>query len=214
MQRGFSSVYILVGILVIAAIAGGAYFLGRSNQSKPGQIVSQPQPTLQPTSIPQPSPPPTDTKDWKIYTNVTYGYEIKYPPDKFIDCSAEDSFIIYDKHSNDTICAAGEGPYGGLSISKVNNATLANQSSYPECYSSKEEPIKVGGIDGTKHTNTLKSENNDCNKTIVAATRLRNYILLNNKGVSFQIVFNDAVNEQLKLTQTINQILSTFRFLP
>ncbi len=41
-QKGLAGVYILVGILVVLTIAGGAYFLGKSNKSEPAKVVSQP----------------------------------------------------------------------------------------------------------------------------------------------------------------------------
>ena len=200
MQKGNTLIFPLIGVLVLV---GGAFYLGRQTTPKPSPnpvVTSQ---TPQPT--PTPFPSTDETANWKSFTNTKYGYSIKYPPDKFIDCSAEDSFIIHGKPTNNTICGSGEGPYGGLSI--VNNTRLANQSSYPECYSTNEEAVKVGGIDGTKYMNILKSENNDCNKTVVAGARLGNYILLNNKGTILQIIFDEADNKQL------NQILSTFKFL-
>lgn len=58
-QKGFSSVVILVGILVLVGVAGGAYFLGKSAKVEPAKVVSAPQLTLQPTSVSQPSASPT-----------------------------------------------------------------------------------------------------------------------------------------------------------
>lgn len=79
-QKGFASILIvLVGIIVIAGVAGGAYYLGTQRPSS--------SPTLQPIS--QSTPVPTannaesttsaETADWKIYTDTTNRFTIKYP---------------------------------------------------------------------------------------------------------------------------------------
>ncbi len=86
MQKGQTPVLILVGILIIIVVAGGAYFLGKSANSKPSStpvVTSQsPQPALIPQSTPDASPAPTgagETTNWKIYTNSEYGFSFKYP---------------------------------------------------------------------------------------------------------------------------------------
>lgn len=76
MQKGQILIWIIVGSLLIA-LAGGAYYLGRSTSPKPQAtpVVSQ---TPQPT--PSPSSSPDETANWKTYTNSKYGYSVKYPP--------------------------------------------------------------------------------------------------------------------------------------
>ncbi len=86
-QRGFSAILILVGVLIMAAVAGGAYYFGRQTVSNPQPqnpvVVSQ---TPQPTSVSQatPIPSPDQTTNWKTYTNTKYGYSFKYPPERVI----------------------------------------------------------------------------------------------------------------------------------
>lgn len=75
MQKGFMPILILVGILIITAVAGGAYYLGRLATSKPSPApVSQtPQPTLS-------TVPVTDeTVNWKTYEDLDLGFSLKYP---------------------------------------------------------------------------------------------------------------------------------------
>lgn len=77
MQRGFSGILMLVGVLILAAVAVGAYYFGgRSNQAK---ILPQPSPRV---NIQQPSPPTIDeTANWNIYTNPKLGVSFNYPKD-------------------------------------------------------------------------------------------------------------------------------------
>ena len=77
MQKGFGVIYILVGILVVTLIAGGAFYLG--GQTTPKPVVTS---SSQPSISPDVSPAPTDageTTNWKTYTNTKYGFSFKYP---------------------------------------------------------------------------------------------------------------------------------------
>ncbi len=88
MQRGFAPIIILVGILVIIVIAGGAYYFGKSQAVKPEATSSSPNPVAtsqppQPTAVfqttPVPSPSSTvDTSNWKTIQYETHIY-FKYP---------------------------------------------------------------------------------------------------------------------------------------
>ena len=80
MQKGFAPILILIGILVIMAVAGGAYYFGKSQISKPQSQIETSQ-TPKPAVVPQPTPS-DETTDWKTFTKL--GYEIKYPPSSVI----------------------------------------------------------------------------------------------------------------------------------
>ncbi|MDP3974308.1 MAG: hypothetical protein Q8P92_05755 [Candidatus Daviesbacteria bacterium] len=79
MQKGQIQIF-LIGILITAVVAFGAYYLGRSTVSKPS-----PSPAISQT--PQPSPDETvyteDTRsaNWKTYTSTKLGISFKYPID-------------------------------------------------------------------------------------------------------------------------------------
>lgn len=91
MQKGIGQIYILVGILIALIIAGGAYYLGRSNISKPkactleakicpdGSSVGRVGPNCE--FAPCPSPSADETANWKTYTNAQYKFSFKYPLD-------------------------------------------------------------------------------------------------------------------------------------
>ena len=89
MQKGQALIFILVGVLILAAVAAGAYFLGR-------QVAPRPQ-TL------QPSPSPTDeTTNWVVYRNEQYQFEFKHPQgwaEKYGVCCL--SVTSYEKLPND-----------------------------------------------------------------------------------------------------------------
>lgn len=74
-QKGFAPIFIIVGILTIATVAGGAYYLGTR---KPVNVVPSPTPVV--TSSPSDaSPISTDTGEtanWKTYSNSQIGYSV------------------------------------------------------------------------------------------------------------------------------------------
>ena len=75
MQKGLGVIYVLIGVLIIAAVAGGAYYVG----SKKAPISV----TKNPVSIPQ-TPQPTSsstdkTANWKTYTNTKLKFSFSYP---------------------------------------------------------------------------------------------------------------------------------------
>lgn len=89
MQKGFGAIYALIGIVVLIAVAGGAYYLGQmKNQPVPQEQVSNATPTTQPTSSnsvsekASPTSQPDSQKDWvtkkSSYCNVTF----TYPPNE------------------------------------------------------------------------------------------------------------------------------------
>jgi len=81
-QKGFGVIYILVGVLILAVVTGGAYYLGKSTAPKPSiPVVSQ---TPQPTASSQvtPSPTPYSITSWKTYTSSSYS--LKYPANLYI----------------------------------------------------------------------------------------------------------------------------------
>lgn len=97
MQKGFSVILILVAVVILVAIAGGAFFLGR--QTSPAQTISSPSPVPSqqvPVETPkQVSPSPVDeTANWKTYTSTNANFSFKYPSEwplvnipKFDQCS-------------------------------------------------------------------------------------------------------------------------------
>lgn len=79
MQKGLGVIYILVGVLILGLVVGGAYYLGKQTPTSktPNPVVISQTPT--------PSPSPSDeTANWQTYTNTKYNFSIKYPLDWLI----------------------------------------------------------------------------------------------------------------------------------
>ena len=75
-QKGFVLLYILIGILILIGIAGGAYYLWAQEYRRTHPIG--PLPIVVPENIPL-SRNIDETATWKTYTNTEYGFSIKYP---------------------------------------------------------------------------------------------------------------------------------------
>ena len=92
MQKGQGLILVIVGLVIVAAIAGGSYYFGKSQVSKPQNPVVTSQ-TPQPTIIPvaSPSATPDETTNWKTYTST--GYAFKYPSNG--DVVTDQTSVVY-----------------------------------------------------------------------------------------------------------------------
>lgn len=101
MQKGQTALWMVVGVLIVAVIVGGAYYLGKNSSKEkdlPNQVACTQDAKVCPdgSSVGRVGPNcefaecPTEevdeTANWKTYTNQQLNYQIKYPPDaKLID---------------------------------------------------------------------------------------------------------------------------------
>lgn len=120
-QKGFSIIFILLGLVAVIAIIGGTYYLGKFQIPKPQPknppVISetqQPTPTASPILNASPVLNNVDeTANWKVYANQKFGFSMKYPPDwKVIENDSNhvwvsnknnETLIIGVKNSTDTI---------------------------------------------------------------------------------------------------------------
>ncbi len=202
MQKGFAPILILVGILVIALVGGGAYYFGtkKAPAQQTSQPVTAPEPMTQqlPTSpVPDASPVPTgidETANWKTYTNSIGKYEFKYPENIQLTEVGYNrgEFVILQIKSNE-----------GIQIDIRTKPEISlddwlkkhNQSSGFDILSSKE--LLVDGVRAIQiHTSSIGmgGEREEGNSV---------YMIAN--GRLFQIA-NGSTEEIL------NKILSTFKF--
>ncbi|MDO8618505.1 MAG: hypothetical protein Q7R49_01010 [Candidatus Daviesbacteria bacterium] len=94
MQKGSVLILILLGVLLLAGIAGGGYYFGRqTSKSIPQQIactmdakicpdgtgVGRVGPKCEFAPCPSTEPNSNETADWKTYTNTKASYSFKYP---------------------------------------------------------------------------------------------------------------------------------------
>lgn len=97
-NKGFAPVIVLLIVLGVLAVGGGAYFVGKSSAPKsdvsdnsnyfptteqnytPPVTSNTNSNTTLPVNTPtNNSTPQTDTSNWKTYTNSQYGFSFKYP---------------------------------------------------------------------------------------------------------------------------------------
>lgn len=102
MQKGQAPVLILVGILIIIAVAGGAYYFGKSQTPKPTTTFDE-------------------IANWKTYTNKEYGYSFKAPPDWETSVQAANAIILTSPDFQDK----STGPGGTYYILKGSKLTVA-----------------------------------------------------------------------------------------
>ena len=82
-EAGQILIFLLVGILILAAVGGTLIYTNYSNnrsKTVPNPVVTQtPQPTPSPSDA-RPTPIGAgETANWKTYTDQTFKYEFKYP---------------------------------------------------------------------------------------------------------------------------------------
>lgn len=189
MQKGQALVLILVGILIIISVAGGAYFLGKSSTPKPQPpkpVVQTPQPT------PDASPVPTgtgETANWKTYTSIKYGYSIDYPADWGTAPSDQSEASFAPKKS--------EGVPVGISVisGKLSDQLDKRKKELKDAgYNTKIEDYKVNNVDGKKLMfNKAGQEGYD--------------FLAEKNGYTYHLT---GASE--KWINIVNQMLSTFKF--
>lgn len=82
-------IHILIGVVIGAVLLGagfGVYFLTQSKEGPPAASTKVSTPSAQqatPSATATPSAQKDETADWKVYTNKTLGFSIKYPKEKF-----------------------------------------------------------------------------------------------------------------------------------
>jgi len=113
MQKGQSLILILVGVLIVVGIAGGAYYLGKQRSSSApsnnqtactqdakicpdGSAVGRVGPNCEFAECPKPSATPDETANWKTYINTKYSFSFKYPPDWILnEEGSEDGYAVW-----------------------------------------------------------------------------------------------------------------------
>ena len=236
MQKGQTQVLILAGIVILLALAGGIFFLGRLTAPKTQTPVV--------TSSPQPSDLSTEasakvenpTTNWKTYTNSTYGYSFKYPEDWSLDTSkvepATYNNAIASPNTSSVILTKDgyefsfsyylEGVGGVCSIAaKVEEVDISGSKFLKKYVNTKSNPLcfpEGAGGEGYKpkqecydHFNVIWI--NSFPDTYSCAS---SFVHINGKNseISFSLpkLIKVGDKEFSLYEEAFNQILSTFRF--
>lgn len=212
-QKGQTGVLILIGILIIALVAGGAYYFGRQTGPK---LQTTPTPNASPANA---SPVPNgtgETANQKTYTTTKYGYLFKYPTNWKVTENSSGPVqlsITSPDFSTSPGGEAGDITESGVSViifqypndSNVNNLTvdklLTQQYSPKELASLAQYKSKISGLDAI----VLVKKGYDFGDELIAT--------FYKDGYAYNItmaVRKDSLTEND--TKLFNQILFTFRF--
>lgn len=227
MSKGFSAVYVLVGILLVAAIAGGAYFLGRSGkpvhpavQSTPQTIKSQPTPTSESTDS-------ADMANWKIFQNNAVKFSLKLPQEmgtvgvgigppeakdasEVIICKNCDSTVnpsktqvIYIRTTELKYTIYKDTPFEALAKQNY-EANIVNKNSTRSVVKGLEQ-INFAGEKAFTYTLDSSGYSGKDNG-FTTYSGINKIIEVEHNGTFFVLIYTQD--------QTFDQILSTFRFIP
>lgn len=193
-EKGLAPIII---VLLIALGIGG--YLVYQNQNKTTPIP--PQQTEQAID---------KTANWKLYTNKTYGYSIKYPPEFYVKPPITEKIVTFvfekDKSSQDD-------PEKFLLIPTIGLFTFEGKSLEDQVAhfksSGKAAILKQVEIAGNK---AYRAENINVNV-------IDNYTTISEIGTTvaknnnlFIINVRGSLNQQPELVSIYNQMLTTFRF--
>ena len=221
-QKGFAPILILVGILIIATVAGGAYYFGKNSSSLRGTNEKSDaaiSPTSSPIYSPSPSMDETANPDsiganWKTYTNIKYYTNFKYSPHLNIiedDMDTDESnhagllINLYTNNepgaSNITISVRSLG-FMNLEktdnlYDKLSNVKVGENYNDPHGIYKRQPDIEINGVTGIVTTIEPGS---------MSLEGVQNEeVIFKKNGYYFSLSQSGFQNE-------LNQILSTFRF--
>lgn len=220
MQKGFVGIIILVVVLILAGL-GGAYYFSKSQVSKPqiqnSTIISQ-----TPQSIISASPAPAgtgETANWKTYVSEDKTFSFKYPPNGEVQSFSTDPQVIINNNSN--------APYFYLTVEITGNPkNLTSRQVLENEVLELREDKNMPGDTGKSLANYRQSTITDYRSGVTQGTSMRwgqdgdsvsdaleVVAVKDSKIYKFSIHDgNGAVEEYQKAL--LNQILSTFKFLP
>lgn len=220
-DKFFKIALIIIGFLVVLGLFLNAYLLLKKEKSA---TVTIPIPTATPTSIsvlptniPTPLPTTSETANWKTYTNTKAGFQVKYPPRYsepglpsgignspkiFADENSEGD-IIFGETSDDSF-SIFVFPFTGniqkLMVSPEAGAIPpGNWDGTSENISLTSRDVMVDGVNTKEQTASYK----------IGVKGTYTAVFFTKGGYGF--IINPSPDHNDK---EINQVLSTFKFLP
>jgi len=191
----------ILGIVALIIVGAGAFYLGKQISTKP----------VQPT--PSPSSMPDETFEWKIYTNTTLGYSLKYPPKAEITEGGRysvDGVLVQDSSLTSFTVAVDKQEAKDLAMDNFQLTISVKDNKETLTLNDLKKELTSGGnldIAGIKIKNTII----DQQPALMGNTGgpWGSYTLLSlYKGKIYKLVFEPG------LSSTGEKILSTFKFLP
>ncbi len=188
-------VWILEGVLLLAAGTTGGIFLGK-------QLYSKPIPSETLVKEGQPSPTPDITANWKTYNNAAANYTVNYPPNlAILKCPNEEDQLYFVTYSQQdpmiALTCARDGRYPLEIIFSKSPITLKDNR-----YAVSKESINIDNTIGTKYTSSAKPNFEGQGETWFID------VIFSKNGIYY-----DAYLRDKNLLTTFDQILSTFKFI-
>jgi len=208
----------------LAVVAGGVYFLGKSNKNEPAKVVSQPAPqivksqsTPTPESTSAASPATTgagDMTSWKIYKSKNF--EFQYPPNGMV--LNESSSIVYISYKD------GTKPYWTFTINLSDNTVHLTTKQFVDKIINDLRNKNVPGAksQADQMQQTMKEYTNGQIAGIKLQTFDEGYPqkfgkvveATNNQIYEFSIGDGSGGGVSDNDEKRLDQILSTFKFIP
>lgn len=200
MQKGFTPIFILIGLLIAGAIAGGAFYL---NQTK------NPEVNLKPIPTPLTTPIEDETANWKTYESDLWKFLIKYPSGWSFRISPSnfdyiETISFGPKETDDTIDTKFS-----IQIIRANpNGPPKNAKDVKDFLVNIDKPKDIKVIDTTIDGKAgFRASYTDLQSKIEEVIVDNNELIYT---ITFQYSGVDTFYEEVEL---FNQILSTFKFL-
>lgn len=96
MQKGQTLIYLLIGLLILAIVAEGVYYLGRKRSQTLEEKLSEQNPAILPSSGDKPNLD-DETASWKTYTSYKLKVSFNYPPEFRVTENYEKGKGLYDE---------------------------------------------------------------------------------------------------------------------
>jgi len=200
-QKGFVQ-FIILGIVVLAVVAAGAFYVGKQTATPKPQPQSQVV-TSQPSPTPTSSPAPTitdETANWKTYTDNERGFLLKYPPDwdnAFDYCSTPVNANSNELSANciKTVIFTSDIPSENADLGR--DLVLTSTTN-----------IKISGYNAKREIFSLPDDNTPDTYQV--------WIYKNNKPFILWLSYigvNTSKKQADAFVNILNKILSTFKFL-
>ena len=198
---------VVFGILILAGAVFGAYKFGRR------QVQPASQPT--PTPVAVATTTPDETANWETYTNIEYGYSIKYPPNLYyqewkISNSIKHSmsFRLEELRGKDI----PQQPEIGITVYLDEDLYVGDwlkKHSTNKPFGSIEDPsIHFFGVE------TVGGTQNGLERMLFSDERYgikTNHQLIGKNGKIYDLHYTNLLEENLE--PTFNLMLSTFKFI-